>query len=358
MAKYSDNLYQNGVAMPAVLVGAYDVFGARKDVTTTDKDGYFEFNNLSQGQYTVKLQGGGFTTPADDFLINIVAGAGSSETDPIVFNNTPTLSVTENNTPYSQVVDGSLNQLTTATIVLHNLDVSAGILSNITLAWKPDFQSQYNNNLNFGYNSQLSEVTNNGQTATYTATIPMYDASSSTYDFKASFFNVAGSPAVKGDGSVVEVKHDNVTFNGVPDIQEYVEVIGASGLTFGESGTLSTDNITMQWTNLKELSRSEFESAYPSNIATSNAFGAATILTYDMVQNIDEYGVFMFVSTFGAAPTYERPGLNNGESEPNGSWQFLGNFSTTTVNITLPENNKVGLWIGLRQSSTGSSTLT
>tara|TARA_Y100000593_G_scaffold93334_1_gene187858 strand:- start:5805 stop:6029 length:225 start_codon:yes stop_codon:yes gene_type:complete len=74
----------------------------------------------------------------------------------------------------------------------------------------------------------------------------MYDASSSTYDFKASFFNVAGSPAVKGDGSVVEVKHDNVTFNGVPDIQEYVEVIGASGLTFGESGTLSTDNITMQ----------------------------------------------------------------------------------------------------------------
>tara|TARA_Y100001938_G_C8012318_1_gene390702 strand:- start:575 stop:691 length:117 start_codon:yes stop_codon:yes gene_type:complete len=38
-----------------------------------------------------------------------------------------------------------------------------------------------------------------------------------------------------------------------------------------------------------------------------------------MVQNIDEYGVFMFVSTVGNPPTYERPGLNNGESEANGS---------------------------------------
>ena len=134
MAKYSDNLYQNGLAMPAVLVGAYDVFGQRKDITTTDKDGYFEFNSLSQGQYTVKLQGGGFTTPTDDFLINIVQGAGSSETDPIIFEDTPTISVAENVTPYSQIVDGSLNQLTTATITLHNLDVSAGILSNITVA--------------------------------------------------------------------------------------------------------------------------------------------------------------------------------------------------------------------------------
>jgi len=133
MAKYSDNITQDGVAMPAVLVGVYDVFGARRDVTTTDGDGYFEFNTLAQGQYNVTLQGGGFTTPTDDFLINIVQGAGTSETDPILFDDTPTLSVAENTEPYSQIVDGSINQLTTATITLHNLDVSQGILSNIHL---------------------------------------------------------------------------------------------------------------------------------------------------------------------------------------------------------------------------------
>jgi len=74
----------------------------------------------------------------------------------------------------------------------------------------------------------------------------MYDASSSIFDFKVIFLNPEGSPALKPDGSVLEVLHDNVPFNGVPDIQEYVEVIGASGLLYGESGDLLTDDLIMQ----------------------------------------------------------------------------------------------------------------
>jgi len=38
-----------------------------------------------------------------------------------------------------------------------------------------------------------------------------------------------------------------------------------------------------------------------------------------MVQNINEYGVFMFISSAGNTPTYERPGLNFGETEANGT---------------------------------------
>ena len=76
-----------------------------------------------------------------------------------------------------------------------------------------------------------------------------------------------------------------------------------------------------------------------------------------MSRNIESYGVFIFVanSTSITAPTFERPGLNDGESEPNGDWHFMGDFTTTDISITLPESAKVGVWVGFRQNI-GDST--
>ena len=68
------------------------------------------------------------------------------------------------------------------------------------------------------------------------------------------------------------------------------------------------------------MTRSDFLDAYPAGyIATNNAFGTGQNLTWDQIQGISNYGIFQFLANVsGQSPVYERPGLNGGESEPNG----------------------------------------
>ena len=78
----------------------------------------------------------------------------------------------------------------------------------------------------------------------------MSEESVSTFDFKAQFFNGLGIPAVLLNGTVIEASDAGVEFNGVPDIQEYLEVGNLTaadnfGNALGESGTLSGDQVTL-----------------------------------------------------------------------------------------------------------------
>ena len=66
----------------------------------------------------------------------------------------------------------------------------------------------------------------------------------------------------------------------------------------------------------------------------------------------------MFISSEGVLPDYPHPGLVSGITESHGSWQFLGDFATTTNSLTLPvtvENEEVGLWVGMKQDITDSN---
>tara|TARA_Y100000034_G_C6670245_1_gene294196 strand:- start:228 stop:530 length:303 start_codon:yes stop_codon:yes gene_type:complete len=99
----------------------------------------------------------------------------------------------------------------------------------------------------------MSEVTNNGQTATYYANLPMYDESVSLFDFKAVILSSLGAPAKNEDLTILELYdlgpgESGQPFNGVPDIQEYIEVANlvCTDLEPGvEDGELPDDTITI-----------------------------------------------------------------------------------------------------------------
>ena len=189
------------------------------------------------------------------------------ESAPILFENTPTLAVDE--VTAEAVVGGSHDQNTQARFTLQNLDLTQGALSSIKILWKPDYLNNYGNFFDFSYSLSLGNITNNGQTATYYGTLPMSESSVSKFDFKAQFYNGLGIPAVQPNGNLIEPTDTNVTFNGVPDIQEYLEVekLKASdnfGNSLGESGVLTGDQVSLTWVDLKKLSRSTFNSTYGS----------------------------------------------------------------------------------------------
>ena len=63
----------------------------------------------------------------------------------------------------------------------------------------------------------------------------------------------------------------------------------------------------------------------------------------------------MFVSTGGSNPSYERPGTGEGETEANGVWYFMGDYSTSTVQVSSTYGSQVGFWVGMRNSETDST---
>jgi len=61
------------------------------------------------------------------------------------------------------------------------------------------------------------------------------------YDFKAIFFNPSGDPAMD-NALEVEVHELNVSFNGVPDLDEYIGVTDVDVLNSNLAGTAIPTN--------------------------------------------------------------------------------------------------------------------
>ena len=59
----------------------------------------------------------------------------------------------------------------------------------------------------------------------------------STYDFKAFFFNPSSEPALNSSNETITANDTSITFNGIPDLDEY---IGVTGVTVSNSNAAGT----------------------------------------------------------------------------------------------------------------------
>jgi len=203
-----------------IMATIYDANSVRKDVDITNDKGRYSFTGLVSGPHQIRFFGRFYTE--DDYIdVNIIDTDLATSTVPLTFVTTPTLSALETGTGK---IDGSNNQLTTAQLTFANLSPSTGALTSIIVLFKPSFETTYEDKLEFKFAKEMTEVTNNGANAVFTATLPMFDEQQTTYDFKAQFVDQQGDVVIISN-LVLEVTAQ-ATFNGVSDFAEYIHVDG------------------------------------------------------------------------------------------------------------------------------------
>lgn len=336
------------------------------DVNVTDTNGDWAFDIASNGTYSVYFYGGSSTE--DDYIIDIdlildVAASFSGEA--LVFVNTPSLTVTEG----SVRTDVNKNEFSKAILTFNNLAASAGILTFIAVDFKDSDDTEWeeldkftvtttDNILSFNKEIRLLEKPNN-------------------FDFRARFLNVLNIPA-KEAATILLITDLAVTFNGVPDLFEYVEVpdTDINGFTGPEAlnatgtknGRLVSDEINLQWDNLKKIAKGvTTKNLFP--ITLRDAFGALYDISAAQSARIEGYVVYMFVSNTTAGPSVKFPGISaqygipafdvvpwdyigENNNDPNGTWVFVGEFTSPYCTVRCPSGTSVWFWIGFKTEKT------
>jgi hypothetical protein len=175
------------------------------------------------------------------------------------------------------------------------------------------------------------------------------------YDFYCVYLNTTRQQAQVNGITLSSYCYD-VTFDGVPDYNQITEVKGlrvanlsykssddVDGLGFSTSKQLLTANVDLRWRDISTYTREEWVSTL-----FKTATGEISTITYDQSRLFSDYVVYMFLSKAGLPPLYKRPGLNLEETEPNGTWYFVGSFPTNYAKISCGWGEKVAFWVGFR----------
>ena len=348
-----------GKPISGVLCVIYDNDGIRIDAETSNKDGEYTFTGLVTGPHQIKFFGRGYNE-LDYLDVSIVDETTAQESQPLTYLSNPNFSVSETVTGY---VNAGESQQAIASLSFSAMLPHTGNLRQLLVLYRQSRTSVYDHTAVFNWDIGLPNVSNDGQTGTFEVSVPMYDQSLSKYDFKVQMLGDNGDAGRLTNGIVpISLTAGNVSFNGVPDIQEYVEVTKAVYLNnelTSDNVILDDDQVELEWEDLRIYGESAWNSAYPSNLVTQDAYGQSVTLTWDQAQLLTNYGVFMFMSNDGTAPDYEHPVTASGVTpESKGSWVFLGETATNNMSRTVPflgVGPRVGFWIGARWGTTEST---
>ena len=321
---YSGVLYQNGNRIPGVAVRLYNSAG-KVAATTTNKLGEYSFSDLPANNYQIRFFGEGFTE--DDYINFTITGTGG-ELDPITFTGTPILAVSETGYDFEQQ-----GEISVALITLSNLAVATGVITQIAIDFKLSSDSTWENLKKFDFGDKLPGVAADLSSAVYTSDIPLKEKPS-VYDFRATYFKGDGKPALDGD-LLISYEY-NISFNGIPDIAEYV---GVENLTVKNSNAagdkIPTNIIMLEWD-------------FPVTTGAGNytdAAGNTIAVTEDQVKNVSSFVVYLFISDDGSVPD---DGDYPVSSPTNGTWYLLDTLAPDInfASVRLPEKKQVMVWVG------------
>jgi len=333
---YDGTLLKGGTAIPGVAVRLYNNSEVKVGSKTTDILGKYSFSSLSIGNYQIRFFGEGFTE--DDYINFVVTGFGG-ELPPIVFAGTPIMTAAEVGYDYEQQGEISAAQAT-----LTNLECT-GKITTILIEYKLSAGSDYEILNKFEFGDKLPGVSSDISSVVYTNDIPMKDKPS-VYDFRATYFNGDGIPAK--DGDLVITYETDISFNGIPDMAEYV---GVADVTVKNSNSdndkIPTNTIMLEWE----------EPATTGPGAYTDAAGNPIVVTEDQVKNVSSFVVYMFVSADGNIPD---AGNFPATSPTNGTWYLLDTLPAKLnfTSIRLPQKKQVMIWIGFTTPGVVTSATT
>jgi len=326
MASYRNQLLKNGSPIAGVAARLYNEENQKIGADTTTYDGRYSFTDIPAGNYEVRFFGEDFTS---DSWFNITVTGPGGELPVIVFSGTPTVSVLETSYEYEQQ-----GEISVAQIYLTNLEVSAGKIATVAVKFKKSNDSTWDILSKFDFDKTIDGVTDDLSSAIFVSDIPLKEKPS-IYDFKVSFFNGDGIPA-KNSGVLVTADYNNITFNGIPDVAEYVGVEGVTIKNSNSAGDkIPTNIIMLEWDHPAITGPGTF----------TDGAGKPIEVNGDQVKNISGFVVYMFISNDGKDPD---AGLYPVSNPTNGTWYLLDTIAPdiTFANIRLPQKKEVIIWIG------------
>lgn len=335
MASYKSRLDKGGV-----MASIYNSNNVRVDVDVTDKYGFYEFKNLVTGPYLIKFYGMGFSSD-DSINVSIVDEFDAEDTAPLIFQTSPSLGVTEGS-PFS----GQQGEGSEGIFAFSNLQPSTGILGKVDIFYKLSTSSDYNVLFSLsigddtpGYNRETGLLETD-------FSIELVDKPS-TYDFKAFFFNPSSEPALNSSNETITANDTSITFNGIPDLDEYIGVTGVTVSNSNAAGTkVPTNEIIVTWDDMSDKPAGTY----------LDAAGSSVSVTGNQLRNISSYIVYMYVSS-GSSPPSNSENYPN-KTETNGEWYMLDTIpsSQQRASLRVPQQKSVMLWIGFLTGGTTSST--
>ncbi len=323
---YSGVLLQNGNKIPGVAVRLYNSSG-KVAATTTNKLGEYSFSDLAANNYQIRFFGEGFTD--DDYINFVITGTGG-ELDPITFAGTPLLTVAETGYDYEQQGEISVAQIT-----LNNLEVLTGKIVNILVEFKLSADSKWEILNKFEFGDGLPGVSGDLSSVVYTSDIPLKEKPS-VYDFRVTYFNGDGIPA-KNESGILTTTETAISFNGIPDMAEYVGVATVDVQNSNSAGDKIPTNILMiKWEHPLETGAGTYEDAAGNPIEVNE----------DQVKNVSSFVIYMFVSANGNAPSEGK--YYPVKTETEGTWYLLDTLAPNLnfASIRLPQKKQVMVWVG------------
>ncbi len=330
----------------------------QSDYTTTDRNGYWEFDISETGYYTVKFFGANADTT--DFIHKIYLEYEQQEVDVAILNysENPTMSIIE----LESKIDVNRGEVTKLSFVFYNIAPTSGRLSSIEIYYR---RTEDGGDYQPFKTIPIVDITLN--TITLKVPLELY-AKPDYYDFQAIFLNTISIP-YKVDDSIYIEEELNFKVDGVPDVYEYIEGIDLEAINTqdSEQGVITDDTIKLKWGDLKSLE----ETAFP--IQSNDAFGREYEITYEVAQRLESYIIFMYVTSENVEPTLKHPGIAaiyggipyggttygfkgilDGTLET-GKWIFGGEFATPSCELTVPKGYYVGFWVGFKTQKTQSN---
>ncbi|MCK9209294.1 MAG: hypothetical protein M0P61_00520 [Ignavibacteriaceae bacterium] len=337
--------YANGSPNLACLVILIcEITGLEAARTTTNKYGYYEFVfNLSGfvfGNYQVKFYGSDTRpkfAPLGDWEVIPI---GDPKEATLLFNQLPTVGISESATEGDKTVDVNQYEMTTAKIDLSGIDIKSGEIAMLAVFYMEHTtgitEEQRVEKLRL-FRSFKVQVIDGVTTYTFKNEIKLYEKPC-YYDFRIQFIgrNLLYSPDAEGNPAKIDI--NNIAFDGLEDLKEYYGVYDAvikNGTVGGEVQSLF---VKLGWTEFRDKPKTYFgtgievRSGYDDSVKT---------LTYGQAKLITSYVVYMYVSDTETLPANLYPG--------NGSlWNYCGEFPINSAEIRSPAFKWCGYWIGFR----------
>lgn len=329
----------------------------------TGRDGIWKIvvplDQMHSGRYEKRFYGSKtiqLMQPQGDWESFLFQNPLESAVEQIIFKTTPMLQVSEGREISTTDING--NERTEVLIDLMNLETSQGRIAYVETFYKNSDENDYKWRIldSFAFDENLENVSleisgvQNTQVQ-YRSSI-ILDYKPINYDFYCIFYNPFMEVALNGNAPL-KVFDEDVLFNGIPDLEEYVEVpkLQAINCVDPEGGSLPGTWVLLEWEDLKilpNITSSEFP-----RLLKNGYTGSGVQVTYNMAQTIYAYGVWMYVSDVNETPPIISgiEGMNPVPADFAG-WYFMGDFTSPNASIQCPKSKWVGFWVGMKTKQT------
>lgn len=247
-------------------------------------------------------------------------------------------------TELSSFVNANKEEMAVVEFSVSNFTVANGILSWIEVLYK-----SYSHN-DFKLINSVSPVYADPAYVnefTFRVSFPLLDKGVN-HTFQLKFKDTNGLVGLFGsqEDAIVE---KTALIDGISDLEELYEVRDLAVLngTSSENGAIASLIANLQWEDVRQIQRGFLPQQFKSG-----ADGVARNLTYEELQRVIGYEVYMYVASSNNPPTNHYPVHHVSDV---GTWYYVGEVNVAEMKVRCPATKYVAFWVGMKTARTQST---